>query len=66
MLPCNVVIASERDGHTEIKIFDPIAMTSFSDAPDVANVARDARTRLSAMLASLGETTEGDSDAVGA
>jgi uncharacterized protein (DUF302 family) len=66
MLPCNVVIASERDGRTKVEIFDPIAMTSFSGAPDVANVAQDARTRLSAMLATLGETTEGAADAVGA
>ena len=66
MLPCNVVIASEGAQRTKVEIFDPIAMTSFSDAPDVANVANDARTRLSAMLATLGESTEGDVDAVGA
>jgi uncharacterized protein (DUF302 family) len=51
MLPCNVVVAAEGDERTRVEVFDPAVMTSFSDA--LADVAADARERLSTMLAAL-------------
>lgn len=62
MLPCNVVVASEGDTRTRVEVFDPAAMTSFSDAPAVAAVAAEARERLTTMLAALGEEIGGDTD----
>lgn len=53
MLPCNVVVASESPERTRVEIFDPEAMVSFSDAPGIADVARDARERLITVLDGL-------------
>ncbi len=53
MLPCNVVVADEGTA-TRVEILDPQFMTSFSDAPELADVARDARERLQGMLENLG------------
>lgn len=63
MLPCNVVVTSEGADRTKVEVFDPAAMTSFSDEGDLAAVAEEARERLSGMLAALGEPIEGDHDA---
>lgn len=43
MLPCNVVVAEESPGRCRVEAFDPAAMTSFSDAPGVREVATEAR-----------------------
>ncbi|UMG92202.1 DUF302 domain-containing protein [Nocardioides sp. TF02-7] len=57
MLPCNVVVADE--GHsTRVEVFDPAAMISFSPTDGVAEVAEDARQRLTGMLAALTGATE--------
>jgi len=55
MLPCNVVVAAEGTT-TRIEAFDPAVMTSFSDDPALAEVAADARGRLSGMMASLDQS----------
>lgn len=60
MLPCNVVVAAEGEGRTRVEVFDPAVMTAFS--ADLADVASEARTRLSGMLAALTRGVE-DSDA---
>lgn len=52
MLPCNVVVAGEETG-TRVEVFDPAVMTTFSDAPELAAVAGEARDRLSAMMTAL-------------
>ncbi|WP_183092191.1 DUF302 domain-containing protein [Nocardioides stalactiti] len=59
LLPCNVVVAAEDSSRTRVDIFDPGMMAAFSDAPGLAEVAGDARSRLSGMLAALTATTEG-------
>ena len=55
LLPCNVVVAAEGDG-TRVEVLDPDVMTSIS--PDLADVARDARTRLTAVLDGLADNLE--------
>lgn len=60
MLPCNVVVADEGDA-TRVEAFDPAAMVAFSPAAGVAEVAEDARQRLTGMIAALtGETEDAD------
>lgn len=60
MLPCNVVVAAEGEA-TRVEIFDPAAMTSFSSDAGVAEVAADARQRLTGMLEALtGEKKDHD------
>lgn len=58
MLPCNVVVAAQPDGATRVDVFDPAVMTSFSDAPDLAAAAAEARDLLAGMLAALDATSE--------
>jgi uncharacterized protein (DUF302 family) len=53
MLPCNVVVAADDEGHTRVEVFDPAVMTSLSDDDELAEVAREARERLTGMLAAL-------------
>ncbi|MDR1999381.1 MAG: DUF302 domain-containing protein [Frankiaceae bacterium] len=52
LLPCNVVVSEHPEG-TRVEVFDPAVMTTLSDAPGIAEVARDAAERLSGMLRSL-------------
>lgn len=62
MLPCNVVVSAAGE-RTVVEVFDPAAMTSFSDAEGLDEVASEARTRLEEMLAALRGGVEEDSDA---
>lgn len=55
MMPCNVVVADEGDT-TRVEVFDPKFMTSFSDAPELSDVASDAQGRLQKMLDGLAES----------
>ncbi len=59
MLPCNVVVAASGEG-TTVEVFDPAVMTAFS--PALADVAREARERLSGMMSTLTSELE-DPDA---
>ncbi len=65
LLPCNVVVSAETPAgtgeRTRVEVFDPAVMTSFSDAPGLAEVAAEARTRLVAMLAALIDNLPGPS-----
>lgn len=58
MLPCNVVVSAVDDTTSLVEVFDPAVMTSFSDAPALAEVAAEARERLTGMLGTLTETQE--------
>lgn len=62
LLPCNAVVASEGEGRTRVDIFDPVFMTSFVDSPDLAEVAAEARERLSSVITAL----EGSKEDAGA
>ena len=57
MLPCNVVIAAAGEGAT-VEVFDPAVMTQFS--PALAEVATEARQRLSEMMEALAAEAAGD------
>lgn len=65
LLPCNVVVTDRGDGVTEVEVFDPDLLKSFTDAPEMADVTAEARERLEKMLAALGRTSEGIDHAVG-
>ena len=52
LLPCNVVLRSTKDG-TLVEIADPQLMVSLSDNPALDPVAREARNRLSLVIAAL-------------
>ena len=58
LLPCNVVVTELDVTRSKVEVLDPGVMTSFGDAPELAAVADDARTRLSTMLTALSETKE--------
>jgi uncharacterized protein (DUF302 family) len=54
MLPCNVVVRALGENTSKVEAFDPDAMMSFSTGDAIAEVAADAKQRLSAALAQLG------------
>ncbi len=53
VLPCNVVVRSVDDTTTRVEAFDPQVMMRLADGPALAEVATDARQRLTAALAAL-------------
>jgi uncharacterized protein (DUF302 family) len=53
LLPCNVVVRTVDDGHTLVEAMDPAVMVKVSDAPGLAEVADEARSRLIAALQDL-------------
>jgi uncharacterized protein (DUF302 family) len=57
MLPCNVVVAASAAG-TVVEVFDPAVMTAFS--PALAEVATEARERLSGMMKALAQDAAAD------
>ena len=54
LLPCNVVVRSVDDATTVVEAMDPDAMVSVTGNADLADVAADARTRLTSALDALG------------
>lgn len=54
LLPCNVVVR-ETDAGVVVEAIDPDAMMSVTDSPVLREVAADAKQRLRAALAALGE-----------
>ncbi|MBZ5739314.1 DUF302 domain-containing protein [Nocardioides mangrovi] len=54
MLPCNVVVRAIDDGTCVVEAFDPLAMISMAGA-EIAPVATEAHTRLTAVLTALDE-----------
>ena len=53
LLPCNVVVRSVGDTSTVVEAMDPDAMVSVTGNEALAEVAADARTRLTSALAAL-------------
>ncbi len=61
LLPCNVVVRALDGTHTSVQAMDPAIMVTLTGNDALAEVAADARTRLTAALHSLstGSTTPG-------
>jgi uncharacterized protein (DUF302 family) len=53
LLPCNVVVRAADEGHTVVEAMDPQAMVRITANEALAEVASDARERLSRALESL-------------
>jgi uncharacterized protein (DUF302 family) len=61
LLPCNVVVYDNLDGTSSVEAMDPQAALSLvGDNPDVAEVAREAGTRLRAALDRLNSNVDGE------
>ena len=46
LLPCNVVVRQEEDGHIDVGFLDPHVMSQLTTMPQVHEGAADARARL--------------------
>ena len=55
VLPCNVVVRALDDRTCVVEAFDPDVMLGLADAPELRQVAQDAKERLVAVLAAVGE-----------
>ena len=53
LLPCNVVVRVDEQGRTVVEIMDPNAVLGLTDRPEIAPIAREVRSRLERVLASL-------------
>ncbi|MET9315871.1 DUF302 domain-containing protein [Kribbella sp. NPDC003505] len=55
MLPCNVVVRALDETTSAVEAFNPDVMLGLSAAPELGLVARDAKDRLVAVLATVSE-----------
>ena len=53
LLPCNVVVRQEAEGHITVGFIDPQVMVDLINKPEVREVADDAKTRLQRVRESL-------------
>ncbi len=53
LLPCNVIVY-EEDDETVVSIVDPLSIFAFIDAPELEQVAAEARQRLERVSQNLG------------
>ena len=59
LLPCNVVVREAGPSDTVVEILDPQVISQVSAAPDLDEIAQEARQLLNTALAHLGTTTVG-------
>ena len=55
LLPCNVVVRQETQGHVTVAFVDPLVMMDMVKKPEVQHVAQDAEARLRRVCKSLGQ-----------
>ncbi len=53
LLPCNVVVREEADGHLVVGFMDPVAVLQMTSNPEVAKVAHEVHERLQRVRARL-------------
>ena len=53
LLPCNVVVRSDADGHTVVEVMDPAAVLSLVERADIAPIAAEVRQRLERVLEAI-------------
>jgi uncharacterized protein (DUF302 family) len=53
LLPSNVVYREDEPGITAIEVLDPLVALSIAGEPSIASIAREARARLSRVVAAL-------------
>lgn len=56
LLPCNVVVREEEDGHLIVAFMDPVAFMQMTTNPEVAGVAQEVRIRLQRVKSALGKS----------
>lgn len=57
LMPCNVVVADTGEGRTRVDVMDPGLLASLAPDPELAEVAADARARLTGMMEALTDPT---------
>ena len=53
MLPCNVIVRDNGEGHTEVAAVDPVSSMQAVDNPKLANVAATVQAKLASVINSL-------------
>jgi len=53
LLPCNVVVRQDAEGHTRVEFMDPCAVLQLVDRPEVSTLAAEVRSRLERVMAAL-------------
>jgi uncharacterized protein (DUF302 family) len=62
LLPCNVVVREERDGHIVVGFMDPVAVLQLTREPEIGRVAHEVRQRLERVRSALIARPEGSSE----
>ncbi|MFA5632593.1 MAG: DUF302 domain-containing protein [Porticoccaceae bacterium] len=59
LLPCNVVVREEADGHLVVAFMDPVAVLQMTSNPEVGRIAQEVRSRLERVKSALVSDTSG-------